>query len=364
VETYTDLYTRLYSYDNLELAWRKARKGKTLKEYVIDFESDLENHLMHLKHELETLTYAPAPLKTFIVRDPKIRRISASHFRDRVVHHAVCNIIGPIFEKDFIYDSFANQKGKGAHLAIKRLESFIRKIYIEKMTSPRGRGGGQRILKATNTIGFVLKADIKHYFDTIDQKILLEIIEKKIKDTEVIWLIKRILENHKTQIVGKGMPLGNLTSQFFANVYLNELDHFVKHNLKAKYYLRYVDDFVLLHRDKKILEKWKEEINLFLKSNLKIELHPDKTKIFPVRKGLTMLGFRVFDHYRLLKKSNARRIWKRLEGLKKKYDKSGITAEKARQSLEGWLAYAKFANTYALRKRVSRRFEDLFGLQV
>jgi hypothetical protein len=142
VETYTDLYTRLYSYDNLELAWRKARKGKTLKEYVIDFESDLENNLMHLKHELETLTYAPAPLKTFIVRDPKIRRISASHFRDRVVHHAVCNIIEPIFEKDFIYDSFANQKGKGAHLAIKRLESFIRKVYIENDDFASRSGGG------------------------------------------------------------------------------------------------------------------------------------------------------------------------------------------------------------------------------
>jgi RNA-directed DNA polymerase len=216
-------------------------------------------------------------------------------------------------------------------------------------------------LKAKNTIGFVLKADIKHYFDTIDQKILLEIIEKKIKDKKVIWLIKRILENHKTQIVGKGMPLGNLTSQFFANVYLNELDHFVKHNLKAKYYLRYVDDFVLLHRDKKILEKWKEEINLFLKSNLKIEFHPDKTKIFPVHKGLTMLGFRVFNHYRLLKKSNARRIWKRINIFDRAFRDKKMSGEALRESINGWLAYAEFANTYKLRNKVIAKVDNILN---
>lgn len=123
--------------DNLELAFRKARKGKTLKDYVLEFELDLENNLKQLKHELETFIYSPAPLTTFIVRDPKTRRISASHFRDRVVHHALCNIIAPILEKDFIYDSFANQKGKGTHKAIKRFEKFMRKT-SHTMTARRG----------------------------------------------------------------------------------------------------------------------------------------------------------------------------------------------------------------------------------
>ncbi len=128
METYRDLYTKLCSYDNLELAWLRARKRKTLKEYVIEFESDLDWNIKQLKHELETFTYSPAPLTTFIIKDPKTRKISAAHFRDRIIHHAICNIIAPIFEKDFIYDSFANQKHKGTHMAIKRLEKFMRKV--------------------------------------------------------------------------------------------------------------------------------------------------------------------------------------------------------------------------------------------
>jgi len=138
METYTNLYPTLCSDENLYLAWRKARKRKTLKDYVIAFESDLDNNLKSLKYELETLTYVPSPLTTFIIRDPKTRKISASHFRDRVVHHALCNIIEPILSKSFIYDSFANQKGKGTHLAIRRFEHFLRKV----MQKPELQGGG------------------------------------------------------------------------------------------------------------------------------------------------------------------------------------------------------------------------------
>ncbi len=157
------------------------------------------------------------------------------------------------------------------------------------------------------------------------------------------------------------MPIGNLTSQFFANVYLNELDRFIKHKLKARYYIRYVDDFVILHRDKVVLKKWREEIDNFLKSELKIQLHREKTRIILCEKGITFLGFKIFRHYRLLKKSNAKRIWKRLERLRRRLGAGEITGEKAGQSLEGWLTYARFANTYTLRKRVSQRFEELFG---
>jgi retron-type reverse transcriptase len=141
MQTYTNLYAKLCSYDNLLLAWKRARKRKTLKDYVIDFESDLEGNLKQLQHELETFIYSPAPLTTFIVKDPKTRKISASHFRDRVIHHAICNIVAPIFEKDFIYDSFANQKNKGTHIAIKRLEKFMRKV---NFNSPSQPGGGAK----------------------------------------------------------------------------------------------------------------------------------------------------------------------------------------------------------------------------
>jgi retron-type reverse transcriptase len=328
------------------LAWRKARKRKTLKDYVIEFESNLENNLKQLKNELETCTYSPAPLTTFIIRDPKTRRISASHFRDRVVHHALCNIIEPILSNDFIYDSFANQKGKGTHSAILRFEKFMRKVRYN-------------VSQEGDANSFVLKADIKHYFDTIDHSILLQIIEWKVSDKRVMRLIRTVLDNHRTKTAGCGMPLGNLTSQFFANVYLNELDKYVKYELRVKYYIRYVDDFVIIHRDRMVLVNLMKDIDSFLKYNLKIELHPDKTRIIPLDNGITLLRFRLFNSYRLLKKSSTRRIWKRLEKFKLKYKRNEITIDEIRRSLDGWIAYAKFANTYNLRGRVQERFNTL-----
>lgn len=209
--------------------------------------------------------------------------------------------------------------------------------------------------------GYALKADIKHYFDSIDHAILLGIIRRKIRDHRVLRLIRIILRNHKTRAPGKGMPLGNLTSQFFANVYLSELDYFVKHTLKAKHYLRYVDDFVILHNDKSILERWKREIGGFLKSSLKLELHPEKSRIIPLQKGIALLGFRIFRHYRLLKRSNARRIWKRLRRFRQKYGAGEMEKEEISRSLDGWLAYAGFADTYKLRMRVSSAFAEAFN---
>ena len=222
-------------------------------------------------------------------------------------------------------------------------------------------GGGRKNLDKNDIVGYTLKADIKHYFDSIDHKILLKMIKEKIKDEKVMWLIETILKNHKTEIPEKGMPLGNLTSQFFANFYLDEFDHFVKEQLRAKYYIRYVDDFVILHISKNTLSKWKEEINEFLGQNLQIKLHPEKSRIIPLKRGVTLLGFRIFVKYRLLKESNARRIWKRLERFKQKYDKGEMSREEIVQSLEGWLAYAEFANTYNFKKRVVARFNELFS---
>jgi hypothetical protein len=192
---------------------------------------------------------------------------------------------------------------------------------------------------------------------------LLRIIGRRIKDRNVIWLVRRILENHKAGggMLGTGMPLGNLTSQFFANVYLNELDYFMKHELKAKHYIRYVDDFVVLHKDRKVLERWGKEIDAFLRGRLRVELHPEKTQIVSLRCGITLLGFRIFPKYRLLKKSNARRIWGRLDRFKEKCDAGEMGRKDVVRSLDGWLAYAKFANSYKLRKRVVGRFNLLFG---
>ncbi len=256
MKTYKNLYEKIYSLDNLILAWRKARKGKTKKDYIIEFESNLIKNLLKLQEELESRTYKPKPLVEFIIKDPKTRKISKSAFRDRVVHHALVRVIEPIFDKTFIYDSCANRIGKGNLFAVERFKQFVIRV------SRNGKINGW--FNDNQVKGYCFKADIKHYFDEVDHEVLIRIIQRKIKDEQVIWLIKQILVNG---FIEKGMPLGNLTSQFFANVYLNELDYFVKHNLKAKYYVRYVDDFVILRNSKGQLKIWKEEIDKFLKEN-------------------------------------------------------------------------------------------------
>lgn len=329
---------------NLHLAYRKARKGKGNKRYVVEFEKDLEKNLFQLQKELISQTYAPQSMKTFVICDPKTRVISASDFRDRIVHHALCNIIEPIFDKIFIFDSYANRKGKGAHAALKRFDEFKRKISGNGRLLPNAKDNNQ-------VYGYVLKADIKHYFDSVDHDIMMQIIRRKIKDNKMLWLIKKILNNHNCKVQGKGMPIGNLTSQFFANVYLNELDYFVKHELKAKYYTRYVDDFVILHRNMEILEKWKSEIDKFLKL-IKLELHSEKSKVYPLHKGINLLGFRIFYHHKLLKKSNIHLIKDRIDYFVAFYKEGIMTKEEIICRLDGWNAYAVHGNTYKLRMNI------------
>jgi retron-type reverse transcriptase len=339
------LHDDLCSYDNLLLAFRKARKGKSAKWYVGKFEKNLERNLIKLEAELRHGTYKPHPMKEFVIRDPKTRVISSSHFCDRVVHHAICNIIEPIFEKSFIYDSYASRKNRGTHAALKRFDEFKRKA----------SQNGRLVKKAKNSnmvIGYVLKADVRHYFDTVDHDVLLNILEKKIKDEKIIWLIEKIIENHNEH---RGMPIGNLTSQFFANVYLNELDKFIKHKLLAKYYIRYLDDFVILHKDRYVLQRWKDKIEEFLKNELHLELHPEKSKIYALRHGINFLGFRIFYHYKLLKKSNLTLIGRKIGELHALSDDGTITKDEIQNKLDGWVAYAKHGNTYKLCKKLIKR---------
>src|SRR3989344_9542846 len=224
MNTYNKLYSKLCSYENLLLAYKKARKGKTKRNYVIKFENNLDFNLKLLQFELVNKIYGQRKLKLFIIRDPKTRKICKSSFRDRIVHHAIVNILKPIYEKIFIYDSYASRKNKGQHKALQRFDCFKRKISLN--------GRKLKGIKDNNYVsGYCFKADIKKYFDNVNHKILIKIIKNKIKDEDIINLIRLILNNYyKT-----GMPLGNYTSQFFANVYLNELDYFIKHELKAKY---------------------------------------------------------------------------------------------------------------------------------
>lgn len=329
--------------ENLELAHSKARRGKTLKPYVVEFEKNLKENLMQLRSELLLQSYRPEPLKTFILRDPKTRRISKSAFRDRVIHHAVCNVIEPLFEKSFIHDSYANRFGKGTLKAIERFDEFKRRV---------SRNNTMRC--------FVLKADVKHYFETVRHDILLSLLKRKITDEKVLWLIKEILDNHDSSCHGRGMPLGNLTSQFFANVYLNELDQFVKHDLEVKYYIRYVDDFVIFSRSSKDLENYKLMIDDFLHQRLDLELHPDKSRILKLDKGVGFLGFRIFYHHKLLQRKNMRKFQNKIRKMKLLYENDGLEREEVIDCFEGWLAHANYANTYKYRRKITAEFNTWF----
>lgn len=350
MKTYNHLYSKLCSWENLEDAYWKARKHKTSSPKVQEFDRHWRLYLCQLSKELRTQTYTPKPLQKFVLRDPKTRVICVSNFRDRIVHHALVNILQPIFEPLFIYDSYASQKGKGNLSALKRFEHFLHRVTKNGRPAQDAKNNNQ-------VAGFAFKADIRHYFDTVDHVILLNIIQKKVKDKKVTLLIQKILNNYHSDKPGKGMPLGNWTSQFFANIYLNELDQYVKHQLKAKHYIRYVDDFIILHHSKTTLLEYQEKILHFL-AQLKLELHPNKCKIIPLHKGTTLLGFRIFYHYKLVKQRNMRKIMKKLHELLEKHRLKKTDHQQVSEVLQGWNAYAKQGNTYRFRQKLTEMVEN------
>jgi retron-type reverse transcriptase len=275
MKTYKNLYPRITSFANLDLAWRKARKGKRSKLGVAQFEFNAEGELFQLQRELESKRYQPGAYRSFLIYDPKKRKISAAPFRDRVVHHALCNVIEPIYERKFIYDSYANRSGKGTHRALDRAQSFTRRYR------------------------YVLKCDIETFFPAIDHAILRQILWRHILCQDTRWLMEQII-NSGTGILNdqyrqrwfpgddllaavrpRGLPIGNQTSQFWANVYLNPLDHFIKRELKCAAYCRYVDDFLLFDDDKEKLHAWHQAIEQFLIS-LRLTTHLEKSVVFPI----------------------------------------------------------------------------------
>ncbi|MBS3176356.1 hypothetical protein J4457_03905 [Candidatus Woesearchaeota archaeon] len=335
MKTYKHLYEKLIAIENLEEAYWKARRGKVSKSYIQKFDKHYRLHLAILYRELKDKTYQPKPLKSFILRDPKTRKICVSDFRDRIVHHALINILQPIFESRFIHDSYASRKNKGTSTALQRFDYFKNKI------------------NSKYSLGYVFKADIKRYFDTVDHNVLMTIINQKIKDDDLLSLVQKILNNFENKIPGKGMPLGNWTSQFFANIYLNELDQFIKHKLKAKYYIRYVDDFVILHKSKKTLQNYQQLIKEFLRE-LKLQFHPNKCKIVPLKRGVSFIGCKIFQHHKLLIKRNIKKITTKPHELLNFYEQSIISQEDLFNVYNGWNGYAQQANTYTLRQNMKK----------
>jgi len=324
-----NLYEKVISFENLYKAFTKAKRGtKTLESATFFY--NLEDELVNLHEELLTKVYKPVKYKYFKIYEPKEREISVAAFRDRVVHHAIINILEPIYENIFIHDSYATRKEKGTHRAIKRAQEFLGKNK------------------------WYLKADIKKYFESINPDILMQILQTKIKDRDLLWLIETIIRNSDKE--KSGLPIGNLTSQFFANVYLDKFDHYIKNKLKIKYYIRYMDDFVLFFNDKDFLKKILPLIEEYLKTRLFLKLKEKAVLINQRLHGLGFLGVRIFPNIIRIKRENLKRSLNKLKLRKYQYEKSIISEYKYTQSitsiLEGNISYF---DTYNLRSDIIRK---------
>lgn len=338
-------YQQLCSWENLWQAWRKAAKGKRGKQAAAVFEYRLEDNLMTLQSELIDKSYQPANYSSFYIHEPKRRLISAAHFRDRVVHHALCQMIEPQFERSFIHDSYANRIGKGTHRALDRAQQFAR------------------------CYKYVLQCDVEQFFPAIDHQILRQILLRKIDDPDMMWLIDRILESGEgllsetyqmrwfpgddllSPLRPRGLPIGNLTSQFWANCYLNPVDHFIKRELGCPAYLRYVDDSLLFHNDKNLLWNWKQALIIRLQQ-FRITIHEHSAQVHATTDGIPFLGFILFPTHRRLKRRKGIFYQRRLKKLVSDYHTGAIFFKQLDASVQGWINHVKHGDTWGLRRAI------------
>lgn len=333
------LFEEVYSFDNLLSAAYSCRKGKTTAKSSMMFFDKLEENVIAIQNELMWMMYSVDEYRHFYVYEPKRRLISAPSFRDRVVHRAISNVIEPIIDKTFIKDSYACRKAKGTHAGADRVQAMIRATAI-------------------NGPVYALKADIFHYFSSIDHGKLKSLLDIKVKCEVIRSLLYYIIDSSPSDGEGVGIPLGNLTSQIFANIYLNELDRFVKAKLKASNYVRYMDDFVIIGNNKETLQGWRKEIEVFLGEELGLKTN-SKTQVFPVSKrngrALDFLGYRIYQSHRLLRKSSVKRIKAKLKGFHKKYSRGEIGMSDITPSIKSWVAHASHADTFHLRAHLFKQ---------
>ena len=290
-------YGDIISLDNLLLAWQEFLIGKKSKPDVQYFNHGLMDNIVALHQSLANKTYCHGGYKSFYITDPKRRHIHKACVRDRLLHHAVYRLLYPFFDRTFIGDSYSCRMEKGLHKAINRFRAMAY----------------QASQNHTRTC-WVLKCDIKKFFASIDHAVFLDILEQYIWDKDIIWLLKNIITSYESKpLKGVGLPLGNLTSQLFANVYMNQFDQWVKHSLRAKYYVRYADDFIFLSHEKDWLERIIPQISEFLLQKLKLCLHPDKIFIKTIASGVDFLGWVNFTDHRILRKKTRTRMFYRIK---------------------------------------------------
>ena len=336
------LWPRVVDFDNLLLAYRKARRGKRDRIEVARFALNLEHNLLQLQRELQDRSYRPGSYRLFEIYDRKARLIAAAPFRDRVVHHALMNPVEPLLDRSFIEHSYACRQGKGVHAAVARYQHWSRRY------------------------AYALKLDVRRYFPSIDHDILKTKLERHIKDQDVLWLFGVIIDSapfgDQPQPFGDddlvdlmqrrcGLPIGNLTSQFFGNLYLDALDHHLKEKCRAPAYLRYVDDLVLLADDKGRLWQLRDEIEAFMELE-RLLLHPNKVHLTRTTDGLDYLGYRVFPHRIRVRRDNGYRFRRRLRAKARDYARGRLDLGDIQPSVAAWIGHVRHADSEGLRRAV------------
>lgn len=336
-------YEMMYEFDRLYEAWKKCRRGKLQKTEVIQFELNLSEELVKLQRELKEKTYRIGNYYKFTIYDPKKREIQALPFRDRIVQHNLCdNILGPLMERHLIYDNSACRKGKGTHFALDRLSGFFREYY-----------------KRYGAEGYCLKCDIHKYFDSIDHKVLKTRLHRVVKEEAAYKLLEQIIDSYE-KTPGKGLPMGNQTSQWFALYYLDGLDRVAKEKYRMKYYTRYMDDCIILCRDKEYLKQCLSAMKYYVEEELLLEFN-EKTQLTTIKNGVDYLGFRFYltdtgKVIRRLRTSSKRRWKRRLKKMERQYREDEITFEEISRSVASYKGHLKHGHTYRLKRKVFHDF--------
>lgn len=322
------------------LAHNRSKKNKTYRKEVIKFELNLESNIINLVNDIKNSKYEIGEYREFLILDPKERLIKALPYRDRIVHQwYIEEFIIPYIVPKFIHTTFACLKDKGTHNAVDQTQKYM------------------RACEKTNKNFWILKCDIKKFFYNIDKNILFNIVAKYMRDNDLISFTHKLLFDNESNI---GIPIGNYTSQYFANIYLNELDQFVKRVLKLKYYVRYMDDFVIMLDSKEECKKYKDVIETFLNNNLKLQLN-DKSRYYPSAMGVNFCGYRIFTTHKLLRTSSKKKIKQKVKKWNKRWHNQKLNINNTVQSLNSWIGHASHCNSYHLQKKIINKCDFLLN---
>lgn len=319
-------FEEIISIDNLFRAWNEFVHGKKHKKDVMEFSMHLSENVFNLHCDLKEKMYIHRGYYAFNISDPNPRNIHKASARDRLLHHAVYRVLYPYFDKKFIHDSYSCRVGKGTHRALERFSMFAGKVS-----------------KNNRTTCWVLKCDIRKFFASINQEILIGVLKKHVQDEEILWLLEKVIKSFNSGEDGIGLPLGNLTSQLLVNVYMNEFDQYMKHVLKEKYYIRYADDFVIMSANKKYLEELTVSISDFLNERLRLTLHPKKVFIKTFASGVDFLGWIHFPHCRVIRTVTKKRMFKKLS-----------VSEPKKETIDSYKGLLGWGNAYELMQRIDQ----------